>query len=195
MTLKTSNMTEGSSWTLRKFVLTLGSCICIVRWVNIDLATFFRSCRCLCAVQWVRWLKCVFLFFFFFKMTIIRVIFSCLYCWTIKIWLLIFLATGKSGVLFQGRYFFEAKSIFWGNVCFWSNRLLSIRNTLSFLIVGGPPACHVFEFCIQVMLSIAVESASIIWNVTPIASTMTTKAEFIGGLTVLRCFIYQCLNI
>ena len=51
VTLKTSNMTEGSSWTLRKFVLTLGSCICIVRWVNIDLATFFRSCRCLCAVQ------------------------------------------------------------------------------------------------------------------------------------------------
>ena len=139
--------------------------------------------------------KMCFSFLFFFKMTIIRVMFSCLYCWTIKIWLLIFLATGKSGVLFQGRYFFEAKSIFWGNVCFWSNRLLSIRNTLSFLIVGGPPACHVFEFCIQVMLSIAVESASIIWNVTPIASTMTTKAEFIGGLTVLRCFIYQCLNI
>ena len=35
--------------------------------------------------------------------------------------------------------------------------------------------------CIQVMLSIAVKSASIIWNVTPIASTMTVKAEFIDG--------------
>ena len=64
--------------------------------------------------------KMCFPFLFFFKMTIIRVIFSWLYCWTIKIWLLIFLATGKSGVLFQGRYFFEARSIFWGNVCFWS---------------------------------------------------------------------------
>ena len=39
------------------------------------------------------------------------------------------------------------------------------------------------------MLSIAVDSASIILNVTPIASTMTIKAEFIGGPTVLRCFI------
>ena len=57
----------------------------------------------------------------------------------------------------------------------------------SFLIVSGPPACHVFEFTIQVMLSIAFNSASIIWNVTPIASTMTMKAEFVGGPTVLRC--------
>ena len=38
------------------------------------------------------------------------------------------------------------------------------------------------------MLSIAAESASIIWKVTPIASTMTIKAEFIGEPTVLRCF-------
>ena len=34
-----------------------------------------------------------------------------------------------------------------------------------------------------------VDSASIIWNVDPIARTMTIKAEFIGGPTVLRCFI------
>ena len=45
------------------------------------------------------------------------------------------------------------------------------------------------------MLSIAVESVSIIWNVTPVASTMTVKAEFIDGQ---RCWdvsqSYQCLN-
>ena len=40
---------------------------------------------------------------------------------------------------------------------------------------------HVFEFIIQVMLSIAVDSASIIWNVTTIASTMTIKAEVLEG--------------
>ena len=39
------------------------------------------------------------------------------------------------------------------------------------------------------MLSIAVESASIIWNVIPVASTMKKKTEFIGGPTVLRCVI------
>ena len=57
-----------------------------------------------------------------------------------------------------------------------------------FLIVGGSLACRVFEFTIQVMLSIAVDSASITGNMTPIASTMTIKAEFIGR-TVLICFM------
>ena len=68
-------------------------------------------------------------------------------------------------------------------------RLLSVTNVFSFLIEGGLPACHVFESNIQVMLSIAVDSASIIWIVTPIASTMTIKAEFIGGPMLPRCFI------
>ena len=40
------------------------------------------------------------------------------------------------------------------------------------------------------MLSIAVDSTtSIIWNVTPITSTMTNKAELIGGTMMLGCFI------
>ena len=86
--------------------------------VNKDLATFFRSCRCLCAVQYVWWLKCDFRFF---RITIIRLIVSCSYCWTIKIWLIIFLATGKSGELFRGKYFFRTRSLFSATViCFWS---------------------------------------------------------------------------
>ena len=131
--------------------------------VNKDLATFFRSCRCLCAVQYVWWLKCDFRFF---RITIIRLIVACSYCWTIKIWLIIFLATGKSGELFRGKYFFRTRSLFSATViCFWS------------III------HFFFFT----LSIAFNSASIIWNVTPIASTMTMKTEFVGGPTVLRC--------
>ena len=106
-----------------------------------DLATFFRCCHCLCAGQWVRWLKCVFPFFF--RMTII--IFSFSYFWTIKIWLIMFLATGKSGELFRGTwlkvYLFSATVA----VCFWSIRFLSMTNVFSFLIEGGPPACHVLE--------------------------------------------------
>ena len=74
-------------------------------------------------------------------------------------------------------------------------RLLSITNVFSFLIEGRVPACHVFEFTIQVMLSIAVISASIIWIVTPIASTMTIKAEFIAGSMLTRCFIIISVKI
>lgn len=40
-------------WMLLKLIIILS-----------NLATFFRSCQCLCAVQQVRWLKCVFCFFF-----------------------------------------------------------------------------------------------------------------------------------
>ena len=115
--------------------------------VNKDLATFFRFCRCLCAVQYVWWLKCDFRFF---RITIIRIILSCSYCWTIKIWLTIFLATGKSGELFRGMYFFRTRSLFSATViCFWSIRLLSITYISSFLNVCGPPAYHVFELTIQ----------------------------------------------
>ena len=83
--------------------------------VNKDLATFFRSCRCcLCAVQYDRWLKFVFRFF---RITIIRVIlFIPLNYWNLTI----FLATGKSGELFLGRYFFKAKSLYSATVvCFF----------------------------------------------------------------------------
>ena len=84
-------------------------------------------------------------------------------------------------------YFFKAKSLFIFSYCyFFFDDSISI---FSFLIVGLSPVCHVFEFTIQVMLSIAVDSASIIWNVAPIGSTMTKKTEFIGGPTVQRCFI------
>ena len=43
--------------------------------------------------------------------------------------------------------------------------------------------CHVFEFTIfkSCYQSLLTESASIIWNLTLIASTMTIKAEFIDG--------------
>ena len=77
-------------------------------------------------------------------------------------------------------YLFSATVIFF---------LIDSISIFSFLIVGLSPVCHVFEFTIQVMLSIAVDSASIIWNVAPIGSTMTKKTEFIGGPTVQRCFI------
>ena len=62
-----------------------------------------------------------FVFRFFFRIAIIRVIFSssCSYCWTIEIWLIIFLATDKSGKLFRGTYYST-------DVCFWSIRLVSI---------------------------------------------------------------------
>ena len=83
--------------------------------VSKDLATFFRSCRCcLCAVQYDRWLKFVFRFF---RITIIRVIlFIPLNYWNLTI----FLATGKSGELFLGRYFFKAKSLYSATVvCFF----------------------------------------------------------------------------
>ena len=117
--------------------------------------------------------------FRFFRITIIRVFFSCSYCWTIKIWLIIFLSTGKSGELFRSTARISLKRkvyLFSANVaCFWSILLLSITNALS---------CHVFEFSIQVMLSIAVDIASIIS--TPIASTVKIKAEFIGGSVVER---------
>ena len=45
------------------------------------------------------------------------------------------------------------------------------------------------------MLSIAVISASIIWIVTPIASTLTIEAEFIEGSMLPRCFIIISVKI
>ena len=70
---------------------------------------------------------------FFFRMTIICAIFSCSYCWTIEIWLIILLATGKSGELFRGTYFFRAKLLFPATVvCFISIRLKSVTNTFLF---------------------------------------------------------------
>ena len=150
--------------TLQKFVQTSASRIYLVRWIKIwrlfsapvVVFVLFNTSA------W--WLKCDFRFF---RITIIRLIVSCSYCWTsIKIWLIIFLATGKSGELFRGTYFFRTRSLFSATViCFWS------------III------HFFFFT----LSIAFNSASIIWNVTPIASTMTMKTEFVGGPTVLRC--------
>ena len=45
------------------------------------------------------------------------------------------------------------------------------------------------------MQSIVVDRASIIWNVTPIASAMANKAEFIGEPTLLRCLISVFHNL
>ena len=90
--------------------------------VNKELGICFRPCRCcLCAVQEDKWQICFSFFFFRIFLAIIRVIFSssCSYCWTIEIWLIIFLATDKSGKLFRGTYYSA-------DVCFWSIRLVSI---------------------------------------------------------------------
>ena len=58
-------------------------------------------------------------------LTILRVISSCLYCWTFTVWVLIFLATGESGELFRRTYSFKAKSLFLATVVwFWSIRLV-----------------------------------------------------------------------
>ena len=92
------------------------------------------------------------------------------YCWITEICLIIIPPTGKSGQLFRGTHFFEAKS--------WSIWLVSITNINSFLFVGWPPACQVFEFTIQVMLSIAVDKG--MWQ---------TRLNLLAGPTVLRCFI------
>ena len=54
---------------------------------------------------------------------------------------------------------------------------------------GGPPACHVlespFKSCYQSLLTML----RLFRNVTPIASTMTIRAESVGRPAVLRCFI------
>ena len=111
--------------------------------------------------------------------------FSCLYCWTIEIWLITFLATGKSGELFGGTYFFKAERLFiFSYWCLFLIDSISEYNKHFFF-----PYCRLTTgmLCFWIhhsrsLLSIAVESASIIWNVTPIAS---------------RCWdvSFQCLNI
>lgn len=63
---------------------------------------------------------------------------------------------------------------------------VSVTLLFSFLNVGFPPV-----FTIQVMRSIAVDSASsIIWDANPSASTMANKNEFIGRAKALKYVSY-----
>ena len=111
-----SYVTEGSLWTLRKFVLTSGSCICMVRWAKI-----WRLFSAPVVVVFVLFnTKDDYnLFSVFFWITIIRVIlFILLNYWNLTI----FLATGKSGEFFRGTYFFKAKSLYSATVVSFFSR-------------------------------------------------------------------------
>ena len=127
--------------------------------------------------------------FRFFRIAIIRVIFSCSYCRTINISLIILLASQVNYLEVRISLKRKVRLILVTVFCLWSIRLLSITNVIIFFpywrFTTGMPcfwihhSSHVINRCWQ--------AASIIWNINRTVSTMTNKAEFIGGPTVLRC--------
>ena len=130
--------------------------------------------------------------FRFFGLTIIRAIFSCSFCWTIEIWLIIFLATGKSGKVFQGTYFFKVKSLLSATlVCFWSIQLSECNKHFFFpycRLTGTSihHSSHAINRCWQCLFDY-LECEFFF------ASTMKSNAEFIGRPTTLKCFIFSVL--
>ena len=120
-------------------------------------------------------------------MTIIRVIFSCSYCWTVLKFDYSWLLASQLNY-FEVCIFFKAKSLYSATVvCFFIGSINSECNKHFF-----SPYCRLTTaFTIQVMLLITIDSASsVIWNESPCASIMTNKAEFsIGRPMALRCFI------